>query len=139
MRISDWSSDVCSSDLQYGLKTLDHDRTAGNLIALISGNHVHRVDVGRVIGQYVRQLLQPEFRQFSQHYALAGNGIVKNDIEGRDAVGRHDQQLVIAHRSEEHTSELQSLMRISYAVFCLKKKIHNTYQINSLNSYRTFI
>src|SRR3546814_9255391 len=34
----------------------------------------------------------------------------------------------VVHRSEEHTSELQSLMRISYAVFCLKKKIHSTKQ-----------
>src|SRR3546814_1391183 len=39
----------------------------------------------------------------------------------RDRKGDH-------HRSEEHTSELQSLMRISYAVFCLKKKIHKTYK-----------
>src|SRR3546814_3513696 len=39
------------------------------------------------------------------------------------------------HRSEEHTSELQSLMRISYAVFCLKKKKNNTYkQIQSTNT-----
>src|SRR3546814_3195986 len=42
-------------------------------------------------------------------------------------------------RSEEHTSELQSLMRISYAVFCLKKKnkINNTHQLNLLNSTKT--
>src|SRR3546814_8409065 len=39
-----------------------------------------------------------------------------------DAAGRHDGYAVEASRSEEHTSELQSLMRISYAVFCLKKK-----------------
>src|SRR3546814_8113963 len=36
-------------------------------------------------------------------------------------------ELVVGHRSEEHTSELQSLMRISYAVFCLKKKIKTTH------------
>src|SRR3546814_3744974 len=52
-------------------------------------------------------------------------------IEGRDrhahALGdvAHRQRALL-HRSEEHTSELQSLMRISYAVFCLKKKINNT-------------
>src|SRR3546814_1372844 len=40
----------------------------------------------------------------------------------RAFVGRHR----LRHRSEEHTSELQSLMRISYAVFCLKKKKYNT-------------
>src|SRR3546814_15301282 len=46
----------------------------------------------------------------------------KSGVEGR--VGRHpaEQPAHIAGRSEEHTSELQSLMRISYAVFCLKKK-----------------
>src|SRR3546814_13351323 len=42
----------------------------------------------------------------------------------------------ITSRSEEHTSELQSLMRISYAVFCLKKKKKHTYNTNSLNTAR---
>src|SRR3546814_2234391 len=42
---------------------------------------------------------------------------------------------IYALRSEEHTSELQSLMRISYAVFCLKKKKHNSYY-TTLNTYR---
>src|SRR3546814_9014936 len=37
-------------------------------------------------------------------------------------------------RSEEHTSELQSLMRISYAVFCLKKKTHNTHHVHLIRS-----
>src|SRR3546814_4737763 len=46
-------------------------------------------------------------------------------------IGQHRRQVVLQHpvgRSEEHTSELQSLMRISYAVFCLKKKKHTTTQ-----------
>src|SRR3546814_6696313 len=42
-----------------------------------------------------------------------------------DKVGNGVEQALAAHRSEEHTSELQSLMRISYAVFCLKKKTNN--------------
>src|SRR3546814_10045267 len=41
-----------------------------------------------------------------------------------------------APRSEEHTSELQSLMRISYAVFCLKKKKHTTSTTNTANTYK---
>src|SRR3546814_4290655 len=45
--------------------------------------------------------------------------------------------LIIAYRSEEHTSELQSLMRISYAVFCLKKKIYNS-NIFKLHTYISF-
>src|SRR3546814_7701707 len=43
-----------------------------------------------------------------------------------DAQWRHGARRIDVQRSEEHTSELQSLMRISYAVFCLKKKTHNT-------------
>src|SRR3546814_3549021 len=42
--------------------------------------------------------------------------------EGRPGTGRHRPEVQLAGRSEEHTSELQSLMRISYAVFCLTKK-----------------
>src|SRR3546814_1289870 len=45
------------------------------------------------------------------------------------ADGEGDGFPVLGHRSEEHTSELQSLMRISYAVFCLKKKKRNEHKI----------
>src|SRR3546814_2662589 len=50
--------------------------------------------------------------------------------EGRSELHIVDQAETIDHRSEEHTSELQSLMRISYAVFCLKKKKNTTTQYN---------
>src|SRR3546814_6283642 len=60
-------------------------------------------------------------------------GIGAPDIESSSGNGGELHQNVakgaagdVAHRSEEHTSELQSLMRISYAVFCLKKKNHKT-------------
>src|SRR3546814_4445471 len=96
MRISDWSSDVCSSDL----------------------------DAGKFLPAYVQQGI------------FARDPFVSLDIEGvgqlvglaaeRGRVTRPDIKLGICGenggRSEEHTSELQSLMRISYAVFCLKKK-----------------
>src|SRR3546814_10625289 len=65
------------------------------------------------------------------HAAQVGEvfGIQRNDvIEPAEIVGGHlsrSQMRDIDARSEEHTSELQSLMRISYAVFCLKKKITN--------------
>src|SRR3546814_6595700 len=50
----------------------------------------------------------------------------REDRRRRHAVGQQpEEQVLVAERSEEHTSELQSLMRISYAVFCLKKKINN--------------
>src|SRR3546814_4518162 len=49
-------------------------------------------------------------------------------------VGEEDERPTLHHRSEEHTSELQSLMRISYAVFCLKKKKKQT-KTNKTNTY----
>src|SRR3546814_5358453 len=97
MRISDWSSDVCSSDLLAGI--------AGE-------PHV-------AVGDDAHQLAGLAFGAFLDH-RHAG-----------DMVQAHHLQHV-GQRSEEHTSELQSLMRISYAVFCLKKKKHiNTPQPNT--------
>src|SRR3546814_5544560 len=50
--------------------------------------------------------------------------------DGKPALEAHDKLVALAtDRSEEHTSELQSLMRISYAVFCLKKKNAHTYPV----------
>src|SRR3546814_4985826 len=76
-------------------------------------------------------------------YSIAGGHHHRGDFIGcADApVGAHDKQFAVAlqlTRSEEHTSELQSLMRISYAVFCLKKKHNrNTYRANTTMSYIT--
>src|SRR3546814_8930635 len=96
MRISDWSSDVCSSDLG-----------------------AREVEEGLVDGQRLDQ------RREGQH-ALAdrapGLGVFRHLGADDHRVGTGLQRLEHRHRSEEHTSELQSLMRISYAVFCLKKK-----------------
>src|SRR3546814_4207409 len=59
---------------------------------------------------------------------LAGNAAIERSRERRRPIGTKSLALRRQHlRSEEHTSELQSLMRISYAVFCLKKKKQNTY------------
>src|SRR3546814_4385073 len=105
MRISDWSSDVCSSDLRR------HERGRGRW----------RVGVG------VRQPgVQREHRQLQAH---ADDHEGEGDMDGAVVLQRRDQpgQVGDVERSEEHTSELQSLMRISYAVFCLKKqKTKNT-------------
>src|SRR3546814_5327128 len=116
MRISDWSSDVCSSDLapmlaaagvrriNVSLDTLDgdafrHITRVGDLSVALRG-----IDAARAAGLAVKINM----------VALAG---------------LNEDQLL--PRSEEHTSELQSLMRISYAVFCLKntpvtQHLHNT-------------
>src|SRR3546814_10518781 len=101
MRISDWSSDVCSSDLgpRYGQGCRSERDRSRHLVA--------RDRRPAVIGDLL--LAKPGFR-------------LEHDL------GMHDL------RSEEHTSELQSLMRISYAVFCLKKKKKQTKSIqNKIN------
>src|SRR3546814_8596874 len=98
MRISDWSSDVCSSDLVY-LYRSDLARRAPRWLAALQGLS------GRIDAQTMQRL----------------NARVKLDRETGAQVAA-DWLGLDAPRSEEHTSELQSLMRISYAVFCLKKK-----------------
>src|SRR3546814_7047597 len=97
MRISDWSSDVCSSDL-YVLRLLLFE-LAPILIGFILGPMVEE-NLRRAMliyrGDFFEIILRP----------------ISGTMLGVTAL----------IRSEEHTSELQSLMRISYAVFCLKKK-----------------
>src|SRR3546814_9914281 len=117
MRISDWSSDVCSSDLptlktRYGLvRTLAYGGTAESFAE--ARRELEATD--RLAGDRLRD---------------------ENEVALYAAIARgqfHFQQLQVEpalERSEEHTSELQSLMRISYAVFCLKKKKHIIIKIN---------
>src|SRR3546814_5031925 len=117
MRISDWSSDVCSSDLLVDC-------------------HTHAVFAGDRAGEFEQRLQGADYEQI----ARAGGGIVSTVRHTRAA--SEDELLAQSlpraralladgvttlevKRSEEHTSELQSLMRISYAVFCLKKKKSN--------------
>src|SRR3546814_1000989 len=117
MRISDWSSDVCSSDLagvddvllrlRHLLGTADGDRRPG---ADMHGQAVFPLHFRRQQPGTIRITIG-----FVADHALreqAGEGF---------AVGQREVSGV-TQRSEEHTSELQSLMRISYAVFCLQKK-----------------
>src|SRR3546814_4917946 len=116
MRISDWSSDVCSSDLdleEVGRCLVGRDVEAGpgdhGLIRVIAGVVVHP---GRLAKASLDlSLLRAELPgQAGRHVGV--------EIDGNRLVGGSR----LGGRSEEHTSELQSLMRISYAVFCLKKK-----------------
>src|SRR3546814_1793180 len=109
MRISDWSSDVCSSDLQQRtrmrMRQIDdpllrdrmHDLEdlSNRLIRIVSG----------------------------QMGTAAQMGLRQDSI----LIARNLGPAELLERSEEHTSELQSLMRISYAVFCLKKKNNKPY------------
>src|SRR3546814_1189143 len=117
MRISDWSSDVCASDLQ-GLD--DRKNVFGaqrrhivRAVQLQPHVHLDAADGRQVIAFWIEQ--QPREQRLG---GLA-----------RRRFARAHQAIDVAERlvrSEEHTSELQSIMRNSYADFCLKKKKHNT-------------
>src|SRR3546814_9203221 len=129
MRISDWSSDVCSSDLVPARGNRDHrERRWGccrsSLLAFLprlDGRHHRLGDIDLDV--------QTQFLQYREQLAPLDGFATPLDLA----------QEVLAHtdafrgsRSEEHTSELQSLMRISYAVFCLKKKNQNkTYDVKN--------
>src|SRR3546814_3569623 len=112
MRISDWSSDVCSSDLaasrscRYSL--LEALQVAGLLAVLARGGGARG---GRTDRTQRRVFRAAEIE--SKGAALPVGAALRQVLQ----VGR-----LAGDRSEEHTSELQSLMRISYAVFCLKTK-----------------
>src|SRR3546814_1897660 len=99
MRISDWSSDVCSSDL---VEARPQFHQGGHRLSRLRRLD-QRLDDGGVV-------------------AGAVEGLLDRDDAGvaRGLLQEHHYR--VEARSEEHTSELQSLMRISYAVFCLKKK-----------------
>src|SRR3546814_3871330 len=101
MRISYWSSDLCSSDLLPGVEAMLRP----------SSNASARVWVSCPRDRSVSMCSSPATRFWPPVSIVRSiaSGLVKAKLEG----------LI---RSEEHTSELQSLMRISYAVFCLKKK-----------------
>src|SRR3546814_2215097 len=119
MRISDWSSDVCSSDLSISADHRLEDREGG---AQTPQRHPHLVQRARVPASEQQRLIQPKL----PHAAL---GDMPERISRRHPGGElHQLSLDHRRRSEEHTSELQSLMRISYAVFCLKKKKHKRYR-----------
>src|SRR3546814_10770756 len=120
MRISDWSSDVCSSDLldrlqQAEQQRVERDRQQGagqdEVAALLGQQPVGDAEAGEDEGEFA------DLGEAGRDGQRGGQ---------RMPEGQHDQEggerLAADARSEEQTSELQSLMRIPYAVFCLKKK-----------------
>src|SRR3546814_7599451 len=130
MRISDWSSDVCSSDLRPGRASRRAGRCRSAPRALLYhacraeffaarrnardfARH-HRPRTGAALMDR-NELLAPFERLLETACPLATVRAIEG---GGDAAGLWDA--IEASRSEEHTSELQSLMSISYAVFCLQ-------------------
>src|SRR3546814_3358890 len=127
MRISDWSSDVCSSDLTWKF--------------LPSATAIFDVtDKLRLRFNYGKTLRRPAFGDLNSNFNLTGDltqvgygsGSAGNpNLRSTQSTNYdlslewyfdRDSAIYTTLRSEEHTSELQSLMRISYAVFCLKIK-----------------
>src|SRR3546814_5278343 len=131
MRISDWSSDVCSSDLNTWL-TAGGDVCSARQPEREASRYQRHHQIAR--GNPFRdQWFHVSTAQHSfnvpgmalTHLRIAQNQRIAQQLVQGDALV--DQQRMPGghrhhERSEEHTSELQSLMRISYAVFCLKKK-----------------
>src|SRR3546814_10263452 len=115
MRISDWSSDVCSSDL---LVWLLKGQPYSDYLYIPETSPKTIVEWSGPIGQIAR-VPHP----WGELHGVAA----------RDAVALTYNRNNIQHRSEEHTSELQSLMRISYAVFCLKKNTTQQYTQTKTN------
>src|SRR3546814_1086697 len=128
MRISDWSSDVCSSDLAEIVRAVapaggpdppGQRQAGGDPTPLREIGLHHRqapFDQCRVEGGIAHQVLaggQRDRRRLAQRPPLRPRPV---------RAQRLLQPVQAERRSAEHTSELQSLMRISYAVFCLKKK-----------------
>src|SRR3546814_10031670 len=114
MRISDWSSDVCSSDLEEVFQF----PSSGVAMAMYNLDESIR-DFARASMNYALDRKWPLYLSTKNTILKAYDGRFKDLFEE------------VFQRSEEHTSELQSLMRNSYAVFCLKKK-KNTPTINTI-------
>src|SRR3546814_4000569 len=116
MRVSDWSSDVCSSDLAGPLSDTLGARFAYKIVK--QDGYIYNRATDHDDPETKKQLARLTLRwepSASFDYTL------KAEYGNTDVVGG----ITVSSRSEEHTSELQSLMRISYAVFCLKQKKKN--------------
>src|SRR3546814_10258740 len=146
MRISDWSSDVCSSDLEdvgfpLAGELVRHRAAVDQEFALLGCGLLHIRD-RRIMRQATganHQHAPIEAVDPLTYHVTESSAALEACLRRCDTVDVNRNQgdrERISKRSEEHTSELQSLMRISYAVFCLNKKtnkkqqkIHNTHEI----------
>src|SRR3546814_7034574 len=114
MRISDWSSDVCSSDLYRGQDPQPH-----------APHHIGHRGFRKAEFAAREMGVRPNGARHSPTHRPTQNSAAAARVRRRSYAGsrrRRSAPRAIRRRSEEHTSELQSLMRNPYAVFCLKKK-----------------
>src|SRR3546814_9146352 len=136
MRISDWSSDVCSSDLLSPID-LQCVKASGVTFAVSAIERVieerARGDAGKAaevrgrleerIGGSIRSVVPGSGDAATLKQALIDDGMWSQYLEV--AIGPDAEIFTTSPRSEEHTSELPSLMRLSYAVLCLKNKTYH--------------
>src|SRR3546814_1246235 len=121
MRISDWSSDVCSSDLRGGFWFTDFGRDRGRVRTRGS------VYYAKADGSAITEMIFP--MEGPNGIGLSPDG---STLYVAETYSAHLWRFRLsAPRSEEHTSELQSLMRNSYAVFCLKNKTQASHPIQT--------
>src|SRR3546814_9727996 len=118
MRISDWSSDVCSSDLWERIKHkttyrvhFDNAKLIDDCVTAIAG---------------ARPIAKARVTIRKADLAIGQGGVLATETSTSGPVTLEEGDIVLPNvltdlRSEEHTSDLQSLMRLSYAVFCLTK------------------
>src|SRR3546814_1215007 len=128
MRISDWSSDVCSSDLK-GHECVVYD-SHPEAVAQARG---HGAKGCADLAELVSTLSRPRVLWLMVPAAVV-DGVLESLLPLLD---KDDIVIDGGNRSEEHTSELQSLMRISYAVFCLKKNKKKRRRFANITQTRT--
>src|SRR3546814_1845457 len=136
MRISDWSSDVCSSDLggdiefsaAFDINSTKVGKDLAEAIHAAPNNTQRFAEVPPLSVKVHRGMTHDGLGKYLSQVITKAPGPT-DDIVGILKATRTD----VVVRSEEHTSELQSLMRISYAVFCLKKKNKNK-RIHKINN-----
>src|SRR3546814_3502052 len=136
MRISDWNSDVCSSDLAIdigkisldGLSSEDVQDKLNAVFSALGDTFAATVlpgisDFQRTGEGLYETLIRVASETSAVQHVFDAMGVAAGDLDGLDLARVADNIIQLSGgRSEEHTSELKSLMRISYAVLCLKKK-----------------
>src|SRR3546814_7642692 len=136
MRISDWSSDVCSSDLLsvkskiFGVcawATPTFMNLAGDAANGLLAGVAYAPTISGDLNKTFVSKFKAAYNEDPGKYSMSGYNTIHIIADAIKRAGAAEpakirEALIATDRSEEHTSELQSLMRISYAVFCLKKK-----------------